>query len=247
MAAEAIPCWQRAGTAPSGRSAHSEASRPFRARAGAGAGAAAARRRHARVGSGPRSRRSARASLGSRASAAPETERVYARAQALCAEPLGDTPSLPGPSWGSGGSWSSKATRRSRWRSASSLLARATARATPPPPACDTTPSGRTDFFRGEVVASIERMEAGLALYDPIPLSVAGRHVAAATTRASSRVSVASHPHASCADIPSKPPRALGKLIELAKQLGHPHSLANGLLLGGAGARHPLGQLRARS
>jgi predicted ATPase len=83
-----------------------------------------------------------------------------------------------------------------------------------------------THFFRGEVVASLESMEAGLALYDPI------RHPSLASMFGGHDARICGLAFASMSRFvrgyPRQAAESARQVIELAEQLGHPHSLANG-------------------
>ena len=223
LAAEAIAYWQRAGDSAVRRSAHSEAVAHFE-------------RGLALAQALPHSPESARVELGlltalgpvlfgSRGFAAPETERIYARAQALCAE-LGDTPETFPALWGHWGFLQLQGDVQKSLEIGEELLARAQR-------------SGDTGhllqahhslwpshYFRGEAVAALEHTEAGFALYDPIrhpslAFSYGGHdaRVCGLAFDASSRVVLG---------FPRQAAERARQCLEAARELNHPHSLANG-------------------
>ena len=223
LAAAAIPFWQRAGDSAVRRSAHSEAAAHFE-------------RGLALAQSLPRSPESARVELGlltalgpvlfgSRGFAAPETERVYARALALCAE-LGDTPETFPALWGQWGFLVIQGNVQKSLEIGEQLLARAHRSGDPVHLLQAHHALWPTHFFRGEVVASLESMEAGLALYDPI------RHPSLASMFGGHDARICGLSFASMSRFvrgyPRQAAESARQVIELAEQLGHPHSLANG-------------------
>jgi predicted ATPase/class 3 adenylate cyclase len=222
LPAEAIPYWQRAGESAVRRSAHSEAVAHFE-------------RGLALVDALPRSPGTARIELGllnalgpvlfgTRGFAAPETERVYTRAQALCAE-LGDTPETFPALWGQWGFFSLQGNFDRSLELGQLMLARAQR-------SDDTAQRLQahhalwaTHYFLGQGLRAIEHTEAGFALYDPV------QHPSLAFTYGGHDARVCGLAFdASARFVLGFPRLAVERArqsIEAAHALNHPHSLAN--------------------
>jgi class 3 adenylate cyclase/predicted ATPase len=222
LAAQAIPYWQRAGESAVKRSAHSEA-------------VAHLERGLALVPTLPSSPERARVELrllmalgpvlfGSRGFAAPETARVYARAQELCAE-LGDTPEVFPALWGQWGLFQLLGDMPKALEIGEQLLAKARRSGDPALLLEANHALWPTHLNRGEPAAALECLKDGLAVYDP------ARHRSLAFTYGGHDAGVCGLSFEGLTRwILGYPQQALERAhrsLELAGELAHPHTTAS--------------------
>jgi class 3 adenylate cyclase/predicted ATPase len=222
LVAEAIPYWQRAGESAVRRSAHSEAT-------------AHLQRGLALVSALPPSPERARLELGllmalgpvlfgSRGFAAAETERVYARAQELCAE-LGDTPEVFPALWGQWGFFQLQGDMPRALQIAEQLLIRARRSGDPALLLEANHALWPTRLNCGAVEAALQSLQEGLAVYDP------ARHRSLAYAYGGHDAGVCGFAfQALTLWVLGYPQRALEsaqRSLQLARELAHPHSAAN--------------------
>src|SRR5262249_50759507 len=105
--------------------------------------------------------------FGSRGFAAPETERTYARAQALCAE-LGDTPETFPALWGQWGFFVLQGNLDKSLEFGQLMLERAQRSGETAQRLQAHHALWPTYYYLGQGVTAVEHTEAGFALYDPV-------------------------------------------------------------------------------
>jgi class 3 adenylate cyclase/predicted ATPase len=222
LPSEALPCWRRAGENAVSRSAYSEAAAHFERGLALIGGLPETPERDRRelsllMGLGP-------VLFGIRGFAAPEVERCYARARELC-DRLGDAPEVFAALWGQWGTLQVQGKVDHALDVGEQLLNRA--RATPDPALLLQAHHAlwATHVYRGELAAAIEDINEGLALYD------VDRHRSLANTFGGHDARVCGLTFGTTALWAlGYPRRALDRgrqALDVARELGHPHSQAN--------------------